>query len=389
MTRIFKKLLFILTVAAKWSTTGFLSRFNTSVKPVHILFCLVDHYEPGTGNVSSDTAKNRVQLLLSEYPKLAARHKDSAGNIPRRTWFFPPHYHQNGFLRDLVSLCAKGYGEIELHLHHGKHDPDTSENLETTIRQCIEEYSHFGIFGSENGQKKYGFIHGDWALDNSRHGQFCGVNNELEILTKTGCFADFTFPSLNEANPAQINSIYYAKDDLAKPKSYNYGNPVKLLGKPSGDLMVIQGPLYPYFKQGKISGMRAFGDGIDGRHPVDKKRVDLWVKTGIHVHGKRNWIIVKTHTHGATDSEAVLGKEMDDVLTYLEHGYNDGVDYLLHYVTARELYNIIKAIEAGEAGTDPEKYRNYKIKPPVYDASLDIHEASETLKNLIAKTYRG
>ena len=87
---------------------------------------------------------------------------DSSGNIPKRTWFFPPHYHRNSALKKLVSLCERGYGEIELHLHHGKIKPDTSENLEMTIRQCVKEYSYFGIFGHDtNNDKKYGFVHGD------------------------------------------------------------------------------------------------------------------------------------------------------------------------------------------------------------------------------------
>ena len=46
----------------------------------------------------------------------------------------------------------------------------------------------------------------------------------------------------------------------------------------------------------------------------------------------------------------------------LESEYNDGTNYILHYVTIREAYNLIKAAEAGESG-DPEKYRNYLIKP--------------------------
>jgi hypothetical protein len=36
---------------------------------------------------------------------------------------------------------------------------------------------------------------------------------------------------------------------------------------------------------------------------------------------------------------------------------------LLHYVTARELYNIVKAAESG-AGGNPGAYRDFVIKPP-------------------------
>ncbi|MCK4465537.1 MAG: hypothetical protein KAU83_07485, partial [Bacteroidales bacterium] len=121
---------------------------------------MVDHYEPGTGKVKQDIEEKRVKLLLSEYPELVKLHRDFYGNLSKRTWFFPPHYHRNYSLKRLVSLCEKGYGEIELHLHHGKIIADNSNNLEKTIKKCIEEYSQFGIFGHEFGVKRYAFIHG-------------------------------------------------------------------------------------------------------------------------------------------------------------------------------------------------------------------------------------
>ncbi len=334
-----------------------------------------------------DISKERIGLLLSKYPKLADKHRDSDGRCPKRTWFFPPHHHRNYFLRELVSLCEKGYGEIELHLHHGKYMPDTSENLESTIRQVIKEYSYFGIFGSQENIKRYGFIHGNWALANSRNGMSCGVNNEIEILSKTGCFADFTFPSpCIESNPSQVNSIYYAKDIPTKPKSYNTGIPVKVSGKINGGLMIIEGPLYPFFKDNRLWGFRVYGDGTTLTPSADKSRIDSWVRSGICVTGKEDWIIIKTHTHGATDSEAVLGNEMDEIYNYLETHYDDGNRYVLHYVTARELYNIIKAAEAGEPSPNPDQYRDYVVKAPAYDSSPDIPEASKELKSMIATT---
>jgi len=44
---------------------------------------------------------------------------------------------------------------VFLHLHHGKIIADNSNNLENTIKKCIEEYSQFGIFGHEFGVKRY------------------------------------------------------------------------------------------------------------------------------------------------------------------------------------------------------------------------------------------
>jgi len=327
-----------------------------------------------------------MRALLSQYPSLADKHKDARGQCPKRTWFFPPHYHRRGNLRELVSLCEHGYGEIELHLHHGKSKPDTEANLEKTIRLCIEEYSQFGVFGTENGRKRYGFVHGDWALDNSRNNQsFCGVSNELDVLERTGCFADFTFPSCNESNPADINSIYYAHEN-GKPKSYNRGPVARAGHSPRQGLLMVQGPLHPIRLQDRFFGLRAFGDDVALGKPADAKRVDLWIKTWIHVQGKRDWIFVKVHTHGAADEEVVLGTSMDETFSYLEDKYNDGNNFVLHYVTARELYNLVKAAEDGETG-DPAQYRDYRISPPEYDCSPDTNEASGELMSRVYETY--
>ncbi len=356
-------------------------------KPLHIVFGTVDHYEPGSGRVDPGTEKERVDMLLKRYPELVKGHADNAGNPPKRTWFFPPHYHRFYALKKLVSLCENGYGEIELHLHHGTVRPDTSENLEKTLQKCVEEYSVFGIFGEEKGRKKYAFIHGDWALDNSRHGKYCGVNNEIDILLKTGCYADFTFPSLNESNPAQINSIYYAQDNPNKPKSHNTGTAVKKNGEKDQGLTLIQGPVYPFWKENSPLGLRIFGDAIDGDPPTTAMRIDTWIHTGIHVVGVPNVIFAKTHTHGSVYAQAALGNEMDFIFSYLESAYNDGKNNILHYATAREMYNMISALEDGKRPHELEDYRNYRISAPRYDSSADIEGASNELKYLVGKTY--
>jgi hypothetical protein len=80
------------------------------------------------------------------------------------------------------------------------------------------------------------------------------------------------------------------------------------------------------------------------------------------VKGREEWIFVKVHTHGAQEAsfDALLGQPMGDLLSYLETNYNDGASFRLHYVTSREMYNIIKAAEDGKTG-NPNVYRNYRL----------------------------
>jgi len=71
------------------------------------------------------------------------------------------------------------------------------------------------------------------------------------------------------------------------------------------------------------------------------------------------------NSHAASsvaDLEETLGPHFDQALTYLEKRYNDGAHYVLHYVTAREVYNLIRAAADGKRG-DPRQYYDYVIPP--------------------------
>ena len=70
-------------------------------------------------------------------------------------------------------------------------------------------------------------------ITRSPDGRCCGVNDEIDILRETGCYADFTLPS--SPSPTQtrkINSIYYAVDDPLEPKSHDWGTDVGRAASP-------------------------------------------------------------------------------------------------------------------------------------------------------------
>lgn len=61
--------------------------------------------------------------------------------------------------------------------------------------------------------------------------------------------------------------------------------------------------------------------------------------------------------------DTLLGEAAERMHAHLERAYNDGTHHVLHYVTAREMYNIIKAAEAGKSG-NPGDWRDYELPPP-------------------------
>jgi hypothetical protein len=332
--------------------------------PMHVFFLFTDHFEPGTEKSAI------LQRWLTEYPALAERHHDSAGRPVQHTWFYPAEQPVDRNLKALKTLVAGGYGEVELHLHHG---PDTPESARRKYTDGIAWFQRYGFLKGIDGATHFAFIHGVWALDNSRNNQgYCGVDRELQLLRNLGCFADFTFPSLGqESQPAMVNSIYMAIDDEG-PKSYNRGVPLQFGVKPSGDLLIFEGPLTiaPALDPKRLFAVVDDGD-IHPAVPSGARRVDYWMRSNIHVKGRPDWQFIKVHAHGAQDdanATEALGLHFEAALAQFEVAYNDRNHYVLHYVTAREAYNLVRAAAAGKTG-DPCQYYNYVIPP--YEAGLE------------------
>jgi hypothetical protein len=342
--------------------------------PTHVMFAFVDHYEPMWGKADATTQRARVDRWCRDYRALASRHSDADGYHPQHSFFYPEEEYVEEYLEKIADLCAMGFGEIEIHLHH---DNDTEANFRTSIaRFCNVLHERHGALPRDpvSGQLRFAFIHGNWSLDNSRpDGRWCGLNNELILLRELGCYADFTLPSApSDTQTSTVNSIYYATDDPDRPKSHDTGVPVRVGRKPSGDLMIVQGPLGLNWRERRMGVMPRI-ENADVRRscPPTPARVDAWIRTGIHVEGRPEWVFVKVHTHGTQehDMDTLLGAPVEAMHDHLERVYNDGRNYVLHYVTAREMYNIIKAAEAGRSG-NPREYRDFALPKPAHARSV-------------------
>jgi hypothetical protein len=339
---------------------------NYETKPIHLLLMFADHFEPGE-------RFDRMQRWETEYPKMAARHRDSVGRRPQHSWFYPGEQPIDRNMEALQRLVAGGNGEVELHYHHGN---DTQESTAKKFANAVEYFQKFHFLRSIGGETHFAFVHGNWSLDNSNRADSCGANREISLLKGLGCFADFTFPSIfHESQPRLVNTIFEAVDD-DRPKSYDSGTPLRA-GQPINDksLVLIQGPLMLF---PTLTPRKLFVGIEDGNvhlvDPIDERRVDLWVKANVHVAGKPDWVFIKIHGHGAStddDMEEALGGHLERGFSYLERRYNDGVQYVLHYVTAREMYNLVRAAAAGKTG-DPQQYMDWVI-PPYESSRLPVN----------------
>src|SRR5205085_2336204 len=87
-----------------------------------------------------------------------------------------------------------------------------------------------------------------------------------------------------------------------------------------------------------------------------------WLTAHVHVAGRPEWVFVKLHTHAMQSRSSFLGAGADALFTAMERWWNRS-PFRLHYVTAREAYNLVKAAEAGHSG-DPNDYRDFILPPP-------------------------
>jgi hypothetical protein len=322
---------------------------------VHLLLCVADHYEPRRGGVDAQTAQARVDRWVEQYPRMFGGFGDSDGRPPRHTFFYPMEKYERAHLDALAGLCRAGFGEVEIHLHHEGETPEELREKLLQFKHTLSEGHGLLSRRKRTGAVAYGFIHGDWALDNSGpHGRHCGVNNELDLLRETGCYADFTLPSAPErAQTRKINSIYYAVDDPRRPRSHDWGADAGARPAPDNGLLLIQGPLLLDWRRRKAGLLPRIENGcLQGNQPPTAERLGLWLKARVQVPTRPDWYFVKLHTHGAPPSNAdvLLGEANLRFHQALADRAQADPNFYFHYVTAREMYNLVRAAEAGWTG---------------------------------------
>lgn len=332
--------------------------------PTHLLVAVCDHYEPLWGNATQEKGRERVERWRVDYPLLVRGLRDADGHPPRHSFFFPGEQYQPEYLEALAELARAGLGEVEVHLHH---DGDDAAKLTRDLRDYLRAYAEHGHLSRDpDGRLRYAFIHGNWCLANSRRdGRWCGVDSELAVLFETGCYADFTFPSApDETQPNLVNQIYWPLGDPKQARAHESGARARVGQTMHDRILMIQGPLALARRPGGLRP-RLDSAALTARDPGTRSRIETWVSRGIGIEGRPEWAFIKLHTHGAPDDQAksLLGEPGRELHRVLTSEYNDGKRFVLHYVTAREMFNIALAAMQGHSG-NPNDYRNHSLLPP-------------------------
>lgn len=353
-----------------------LSRGQLKSRPVHLMIALADHFEPAVipraHNARADRAEQerRMQRWCREYPRVVDRWRDADGFPFRHTYFYPAEQYDRGLVARLADHCQAGWGEVEIHLHHGQPEPDTPENTRRTLLEFRDALAGHGCLARLDGAgpPRYAFVHGNWALANSNSGRFCGVDEEMQILAETGCYADLSLPAApNPAQVAKINSLYECGMPLNHRAPHRRGRDLASGRPPRLFPLIIQGPLMLDFSRW-ASGLPVpsieNGD-LTLANPPTMRRLRLWQQAAIAVRGRPDWIFIKLHCHGMDprEEEVMLGSLLQHFLRELVENAQRSGEYYLHFVTAREMVNIALAACDGRAGT-PADFRDYRFHPP-------------------------
>lgn len=338
----------------------------------HIIFTIANHFEPSwseNGNLNLDNQHRRLDEYIKIARKTGEAVRDVNGTKFRHTNFYPIEQYDYSLLEKLAQMQAEGLGDTEIHLHHGVEKPDTSDNLRKTFVKYrdifAEEHKLLSRFEGDK-MPRWAFVHGNLALANSCNGKYCGVDDEMQILAETGCYADFTYPTApDETQVPIINKIYECGLPLNQPVPHRLGKSVRVGESISNFPIIFQGPLVFNWRR-NIKGIPVpkLDDGaLVYNQRRDLERFNRWTNANVTVEGKDDWIFVKLYCHGffTHDQSACIGEEAQRFFSKIIENSERTDAFDIYFATAREAFNMVLAATDGKTGS-PNEYRNYRLK---------------------------
>jgi hypothetical protein len=347
-----------------WRARELAGRLSESKAPSHLIFLVANHFEPAIGGEGLTQLEHWCKLARTTGDAV----RDHDGTPFRHTNFFPAEQYERRRLEMLSDLQAEGFGEVEIHLHHGVEKPDTAENTRRILadfRDVLADEHKCLSRESPGARPMYAFVHGNWALANSAGGKFCGVDSEMQILADTGCYADFTLPSAPDRSQVpRINAIYQCGHPLTEARPHRSGPGLKVGDRPVLPI-IFTGPLvFNWSRRVRGLPLPRLDDGaLAQNYPLSLDRLNRWRNAHISIEGRPEWVFIKLYSHGffEWDQDQMIGEQMKRFMgNVLELGDRTG-KFKVHFASAREAFNMVLAALEGQSG-EPGHYRDYRLR---------------------------
>lgn len=364
-----------------WRARDWVRRLTAAQsQPAHLIFLVANHFEPPM--TPEGPAELEKWCRLARATGNAVRDHD--GTPFRHTNFFPAEQYNPVLLDMMAELQDDGFGEVEVHLHHGVEQPDTAENTRRLLlefRDALAQQHRCLSRESPASSPRYAFVHGNWALANSAGGKCCGVDSEMQILAETGCYADFTLPSAPDRSQVpRLNAIYQCGHPLTEARPHRSGPGLSVGDKPVLPI-IFTGPLVFDWKR-RIHGLpvpRIDDGALAQNYPLSLDRLNGWRSTHIGVEGRPEWSFIKLYSHGffEWDQDAMIGEQMRRFMNgVLELGDRTG-KFKISFASAREAFNMVLAAIEGQGGS-PGDYRDYCLRQIMKETSEVLRVEDES-----------
>lgn len=149
--------------------------------------------------------------------------------------FLPRAEQEERFGRDAMREVAGSAHDTQIHIHHEYYTATTAHTDPEAVAWFAGPLGHAldrqrfelairlnrGILARETGRNptRWFFVHGHWALNGSDDTS-CTITDEIDILLRSGCCGDFTFPAGRQHVNPRIKVPYLCRPFDA-PKGYD------------------------------------------------------------------------------------------------------------------------------------------------------------------------